>query len=474
MVTSAAFSVATAAGHLEVQVPTAQVPLRTFSRHRSHASFSRNTHSVMDNTLFLNARIIDPEQGEGECGWLLQQRGVIVATGIGDPPSREDCEVVDCAALSLAPGLIDIGVKVAEPGERHKESYQSAGAAAVAGGVTTIITRPDTKPAIDSPETLEFVKRRANTVSLANFLPMAALTKNREGKEMTEIRLLRDAGAAAFSDCDHVIADTKVFARALSYARSCDSLIIAHPQDQGLSVRTSATAGKFASLRGLPAVSVMAERIGLERDIALVEMTRARYHADQITTAAALPALRRAKDSGVDITAGVSIHHLTLNSLDIADYRTFFKVKPPLRSEEDRCVVVQALSEGLIDVISSMHTPQDEESKRLPFEEAASGAVALETLLPAALRLYHGGHLSLPRLFQVLALNPANRLGLDAGRLSTGAPADLILFDPDKPFVVDRHSLKSKSKNTPFDGQTLQGCVLETWVAGERRFNARQ
>ncbi|MCY4151720.1 MAG: dihydroorotase [Aestuariivita sp.] len=427
----------------------------------------------MDGTLFSNARIIDPERGEIECGWLLQQRGSIVATGIGEPPAREGCEAIDCVGMCLAPGLIDAGVKVGEPGERHKESYQSAGAAAVAGGVTTIITRPDTKPAIDSPETLEFVKRRANTVSMANFLPMAALTKGRDGKEMTEIRLLQDAGAAAFSDCDRVIADTKVFARALSYARSCNALIIAHPQDQGLSVGATATAGKFASLRGLPAVSVMAERIGLERDIALVEMTKARYHADQVTTATALPALKRAKEGGLDITAGVSIHHLTLNSLDVADYRTFFKVKPPLRSEEDRCAAVQALSEGLIDVISSMHTPQDEESKRLPFEEAASGAVALETLLPAALRLYHGGQLSLTRLFQVLALNPANRLGLPAGRLRAGAPADLILFDPDKPFVVDRHSLRSKSKNTPFDGQTLQGRILGTWVGGKRRFDGQ-
>ena len=211
----------------------------------------------------------------------------------------------------------------------------------------------------------------------------------------------------------------------------------------------------------------MAERIGLDRDIALVEMTGARYHADQITTMRALPALERAKRNGLDITAGVSIHHLTLNELDIANYRTFFKVKPPLRSEDDRQAVIEALGTGLIDIISSMHTPQDEESKRLPFEEAASGAVALETLLPAALRLYHAGQLDLPALFRAMSLNPARRLGLSCGRLTAGAPADLVLFDADVPFVMDRFALRSKSGNTPFDGQRMQGKVLATYVAGK-------
>ncbi|HAR50276.1 MAG TPA: dihydroorotase, partial [Roseovarius nubinhibens] len=208
------------------------------------------------------------------------------------------------------------------------------------------------------------------------------------------------------------------------------------------------------------------------RDIALLEMTGARYHADQITTARALPALARAKRNGLDITAGTSIHHLTLNELDIADYRTFFKVKPPLRSEEDRQAVIEALRDGLIDIISSMHTPQDEESKRLPFEEAASGAVGLETLLPAALRLYHSGDLTLAELFRAMSLNPAKRLGLASGRLTEGAPADLVLFDPDAPFVLDRWKLNSKSKNTPFDGARMQGKVLATYVAGTPVFEA--
>src|SRR6056297_1299626 len=416
-------------------------------------------------TLFTDARLIDPEDGTDAPGWLLVEKGVIVAKGTGtDRPQAE--HTVACGGHCLAPGIVDIGVKVCEPGERHKESYRSAGLAAAAGGVTTMVTRPDTQPSIDSPEALEFVARRANAAGPVHVLPMAALTKGREGREMTEIGFLMDAGAVAFTDCDHVVTNTKVLSRALTYARALGALIIAHPQEPGLSAGASTTSGKFASLRGLPAVSPMAERMGLDRDIALLEMTGARYHADQITTARALPALERAKRNGLDITAGTSIHHLTLNELDVADYRTFFKVKPPLRSEEDRQAVVEALRTGLIDTLSSMHTPQDEESKRLPFEEAASGAVALETLLPAAMRLYHAGDLDLPTLFRAMALNPAKRLGLPGGRLAEGAPADLVLFDPDKPFVMDRNTLRSKSKNTPFDGQRMQGRVLATYVGG--------
>jgi len=419
-------------------------------------------------TLFTNAKLIDPEAQTEDTGWLLVQNGAIAATGQGEPPQAD--ETIDCNGLCLAPGIVDIGVKVGEPGERHKESYASAARAAAAGGVTTMAIRPDTSPAIDTPEALEFVKRRANEDSAVNVLPLAALTKGREGREMTEIGFLMDAGAVGFSDCDAVVTNTKVFQRALTYARSLGALVIAHPQEPILSAGAAVTSGKFATLRGLPSVSPMAERMGLDRDIALLEMIGARYHADQITTARALPALERAKRNGLDITAGTSIHHLTLNELDVADYRTFFKLKPPLRSEDDRLATVEALASGLIDTISSMHTPQDEESKRLPYAEAASGAVALETLLPAALRLVHAGSLTLAQLFRALALNPAKRLQLASGRLSKGAPADLMLFDPNKPFVLDRTTLLSKSKNTPFDGQRLQGKVVATYVAGKKVF----
>jgi dihydroorotase len=417
---------------------------------------------------FTNARLIDPEAGADTSGSLTVKGGLILAR---DGSAPKGATVIDCGGKCLAPGIVDLGVKIGEPGERHRESFGSAGAAAAAGGVTTIIARPDTSPAIDTPETLEFVTRRAAEAPV-RIRHMAALTKGRQGAEMTEIGFLRDAGAIAFTDVFRVSTDAKAITRAMSYARSLGALVVGHPQDPGLSAGAAATSGKFASLRGIPAVSPMAERMGLERDLALVEMTGVAYHADQITTAKALPALARAKVAGLDVTAGTSIHHLTLNEFDVGDYRTFFKVTPPLRSEQDRLAMVAAVADGTIDIISSMHTPADEESKRLPFEEAAPGAVALETFLPAAMRLYHAGHLTLPALFRAMALNPARRLGLPQGRLTPGAPADLVLFDPDAPFLMDRFKLRSKSKNTPFDGARMEGKVLATYVAGTQVFAA--
>lgn len=409
-----------------------------------------------------NARLINPEAGTDAIGSVTLHDGLITAINGAAPKSAR---IIDCAGHCLAPGIIDIGVKIGEPGERHKESFRSAGLAAAAGGVTTIIARPDTLPAIDTPEVLEFVTRRA-AESAVRIRHMAALTKGRAGHEMTEIGFLLDAGAVAFSDVFNVSTDTKALGRAMVYARALGALIIGHPQEPGLSAGAATTSGKFASLRGLPGVSPMAERIGLDRDLGLVEMTGARYHADQITTARSLPALMRARANGLDVTAGVSVHHLTLNELDVGDYRTFFKFTPPLRSEDDRLAMVQAVADGVIDIIGSFHTPADEESKRLPFEEAASGAVGLQTLLPAALRLMHAGQIDLATLFRALSLNPARRLGLPQGRMAVGAPADLVLFDPNAPYVLDRFKLLSKSKNTPFDGCRMEGKVLATFVGG--------
>jgi dihydroorotase len=415
-----------------------------------------------------NARLIDPAAGTDTPGSVTLKDGLIVAINGASPKSAS---TIDCRGHCLAPGIVDWGVKIGEPGERHKESFRSAGLAAAAGGITTMIMRPDTHPAIDTPETLEFVTRRA-AESPVRIRHMAALTKARAGHEMTEIGFLRDAGAIAFTDVFNVTNDTKALSRALSYARSLGALVVGHPQEPGLSAGAATTSGKFASLRGLPGVSPMAERMGLDRDLGLVEMTGARYHADQITSARSLPALERAKANGFDVTAGVSVHHLTLNEFDVGDYRTFFKLTPPLRSEDDRLAMVDAVARGLIDVIGSFHTPADEESKRLPFEEAASGAVGLETLLPAALRLVHGGNMALPVLWRALSLNPARRLGLPQGRMAPGAPADLVLFDPGAPFVLDRFTLRSKSKNTPFDGARMEGKVLRTYVAGVEVFAA--
>lgn len=420
--------------------------------------------------LLTNARLIDPETRTETTGTLVIEGGKIKEILTQDIDKEQNFpagKVVDCKGLCLAPGIVDVGVKICEPGEGHKESFRSAGLAAAAGGVTTIIARPDTTPAIDTPETLEFVTRRAAEKSIVQIHHMAALTKGRAGQEMTELSFLQDAGALGFSDGDHVVSDAKVLSRAMTYAKGLGALVVGHPQDPTLSKGAAVTSGKFATLRGLPAVTPLAERMGLERDLALVEMTGARYHADQITTARALPVLERAKANGLDVTAGVSVHHLTLNEIDVGDYRTFFKLKPPLRSEDDRAAVVEAVASGLIDIISSMHTPQDEDSKRLPYEDAASGAVGLETLLPAALRLVHAGGLDLPGLFRALSYNPARRFGLPGGRLAPEAPADLVLFDPDAPLVLDRFKMLSKCKNTPFDGAKLQGKVRATILGGK-------
>jgi len=419
-------------------------------------------------SLLINARIINPEAGTDTLGSILIENGKI--SGIYTDNQNFDFKIqttIDCDGKCLAPGIIDIGVKIGEPGERHKESFRSAGAAAACGGVTTMVIRPDTEPTVDSPEILEFVFRRAVSDSIVNVLPMAALTKGRNGTEMAEIGFLKDAGAVAFTDCDHVVTDNKVFTRCLTYAKGLNALIITHPQEPMLSNGACATSGALATKLGLPSVSPYAELMQLQRDLALAEMTGARVHFDQLSCAAGLNTLARAKGKGLSVSAGTSIHHLTLNEQDIEGYPTFFKIKPPLRSEDDRIALIDAVASGIIDIISSMHTPQDEESKRLPFEAAASGAVGLETLLPAAMQLVHGEYMDLPTLWRALSLNPAKLLGLNVGRIEIGAPADLVLFDPDKPFILDRSKLLSKSKNTPYDGRTMQGKVIRTFIAGE-------
>ena len=414
-------------------------------------------------TLLTNAKVIDPLTETISDGEVMFEDGIII-------PKETADETIDCQGQYVSPGLIDLGVKVGEPGERHKESYKSAGASAAAGGVTTIVTRPDTIPAIDTPEVLEFIRRRAQEVCPVNVFHMVALTKERAGREMTEIGFLKDAGAIAFTDFNNVVKNSKILSRALSYAKSLDALVIGHPQDPDLSEESSATSGKFASLRGLPSVTPLAERMALDRDMALVELTGVQYHFDQITTARSIPALERAKRNGHKVTAGTSIHHLTLNEFDVADYRSFFKLNPPLRSENDRIAIIDAVNSGVIDIVSSFHTPQDEESKRLPFETAAAGAVGLETLLPASLQLFHSQSVSLGKLIRTMTLNPAILLNLPSGRITPGAPADLIIFDADTPFILDRETLKSKSKNTPYDGQKLQGKVRRTIVSGKTIF----
>ncbi|MAS42670.1 MAG: dihydroorotase [Rhodobacteraceae bacterium] len=420
--------------------------------------------------LLRNARLIDPEAGTDTLGDLLIEDGRIAAVAPPGELAFELGETTECGGLALAPGIVDMNVYVGEPGARHRESYRTVGLAAAAGGVTTLAVRPDTDPPIDDAAVLGFVAQRAAEACPVNVRIMGALTRGCAGKLMSEMGFLTDAGAVAFSDGDHAVADPVVMRRCLTYARSMGALVIHHPQEPAFAARGCATESFFATKLGLPGVPAMAERMMLERDLALVELTGARYHADQISTRGALEALARARAAGLPVSASASAHHLTLNELDIEPYRTFFKLDPPLRCEEDREALVAAVAEGLVEVIVSAHLPQDEELKRLPFEQAAPGAVGLETLLPAALQMVHGGAMDLPALFARLSLAPARLLGLEAGRLAVGAPADLVLFDPGAPFVLDRAGLRSRSKNTPYDLRRMTGKVRGTWVAGARVF----
>jgi dihydroorotase len=357
-------------------------------------------------------------------------------------------------------------VFIGEPGYRHRESYRTGGQAAAAGGVTTIIAQPMTEPPIDDPAVVESIRRRADEICPVRVHVMGALTAGLQGKCMSEMGFLHDAGAVAFTDGDHPVADPAVLRRCMTYARQLGALIVHHPQEPTLTAAGCATEGFFSTKLGLPGIPAIAERMMLERDLALVELTGARYHADQLSTAAAVEVLRAAKERGLPVTASASIHHLTLNELDIGDWRSFFKFNPPLRSEEDRRALVEAVADGVIDVITSAHMPQDEETKRVPFEIAAPGAIGLETLLSASMQLVHAGALDLPTLFRRLSTAPARLLGLEGGSLAVRAPADLVLFDPGAPYVLDRSTLRSRSKNTPYDLRRMEGKVIATFVGG--------
>ncbi|WP_020178310.1 dihydroorotase [Methylopila sp. M107] len=416
-------------------------------------------------TLFVNARLICPASGRDEIGSLLADGGTIAELGSNVPPAAR-AEVVDCKGAVLAPGLIDIGAFVGEPGAEHRETIETASLAAAAGGVTTIVTRPDTTPPVDAPEIVDYLKRRARDTASVNVVPMAALTKGVAGAEMTEMGLLLDAGAVAFTDGPHSVRSARVMRRAMTYARDLGALVACHTEDSDLASGGAMNEGEFASRLGLAGRPAAAETLVLERDVRLAALTGCRYHANLVTCGASLEVVARAKASGAQVTCGASIAHLTLNENDVGEYRTFFKLAPPLRHEDDRMALVRALADGLIDVVCSAHDPQDVETKRRPFAEAEDGAIGLETMLAAGLRLVHSGDVTLPRLLAAMSTRPAELLGIPGGRLAIGAPADLILFDPDAPWVLDAATLRSKSKNTPFDQARLQGRVLMTVVAG--------
>jgi dihydroorotase len=416
----------------------------------------------------LNARLVDPERETETRGGLIAIDGLIA--GVGAAVMRDslpaDARIVDCGGDVVAPGLIDMRCFVGEPGAEHRETIASASAAAAAGGVTSLVMRPDTNPPVDDPAVVDFILRRARDDAKVRIFPSAALTKGLIGHEIAEIGLLAEAGAVAFSDGPLSVADALTMRRAMTYARDCDALVAPVCEDRSLRGEGVMAEGLRASWLGLPGIPREAETIALERDLRLVGLTGVRYHAALLSNRLSLAAMARARDEGFGVSCGVSINSLTLNELDVGDYRTFLKLTPPLRSEDERMALVEALSAGLIDVISSDHDPQDVETKRLPFAEAASGAIGVETMLSASLRLVSGGHVGLPRLIRAMTLRPAEILKLPVGRLAVGAPADVIRFDPDEPYVLDPAELHSRCRNTPFDAARLEGRVKLTLVAG--------
>ena len=391
------------------------------------------------STVFLNARLIDPETERDEPGGVLVNDGIIADLG---PHLRrnapEGAEVIDCKGHVVCPGIVDAQVFTGEPGAEHRETLKTASQSAAAGGVTTIIVMPDTQPVIDQVALVDFISRRARDNALVHVYTMAAMTRGLEGEEMTEIGLLKRAGAIAFSNGKSSITNTRVMRNVLNYSKDFGALIVHHTEDPYLSGTGAMNSGEVATRLGLPGVSKVAETIVLERDVRLVEMTGARYHAATITCEESLDVVRKAKARGLHVTCGVSINHLTLNEIDIGSYRTFLKVRPPLRHEDDRQAMVRGIANGEIDVIVSSHDPQDVDVKRRPFSEAADGAVGLETLVPAALRLHHSGDLTLIDLLRPMTINPAKLFGLPTGRLSAGAPADLIIVDLGEPWVVNK------------------------------------
>ena len=418
--------------------------------------------------LLANARIVDPSRDFDMVGDLLIADGVIreAKKGIGAAGVPEGTDVIDCRGKLIAPGLIDMRAFVGEPGAGYRETFASASQAAAAGGVTTIVCQPNTSPVIDDPATVDFVLRRARDTAIVHVHPMAALTKDLEGKEMTEIGLLKAAGAVAFTDGDKSVTNAQVMRRALEYAGDFDALIVHHTEDPDLIGDGVMNEGEFGARLGLLGIPKAAETIMLERDIRLVALSGGRYHAASITCGESLEVLRRAKNAGLNVTASCSINHITLNETDIGPYRTFLKLSPPLRAEEDRKLLVNALASGLVDMVMSDHNPQDVEVKRLPFAEAAPGAIGLETMLVAGLRLMHAGDIDLVTLLRAMSTRPAELLGLPGGTLKSGAIADVIVVDLETPWVLDPGELKSKCKNTPFDEARMTGRVVRTIVAG--------
>jgi len=419
-----------------------------------------------------NGRIVDPATNHDAPGAVLVVDGKIAGLTNGAPQGvPEGAELFDARGMVVAPGLIDMRVFTGEPGHEYRETLQSAADAAAAGGVTSFVLMPDTTPVIDDGALVDFLLRRAGATASVNILPAAAITRGLRGEEITEFGLLKEAGAVALSDGRHSIQSAGLLRAAFTYAANFDLPVMHHVADHTLVGEGVMNEGTLATVSGLKGIPVEAETIPLARDLQLAALTGVRYHAAQVSTGAAVELLAATKGRNSKVSAGISINNLALNDNDVAPYRTFFKLSPPLRSEDDRQAVIEGLKSGAIDVIHSAHDPQDSEVKRQPFAEASDGAVGLETLLAAALRLHHSGDVPLISLLRAMTSRPAEILGLASGRLAVGAPADIIVIDPDYPWVVRDKDLRSRSRNTAFEGARMQGAVMHSFVAGRPVFS---
>ena len=417
-----------------------------------------------------NTRLFDPASNLDEIGNILFNEEGIIACG-KDIPLAQDVTTIDGTGLITTPGLVDMQVFIGEPGGEYRETLATASQAAAAGGVTTMIMMPDTQPVIDDAALVDYISRRARGTALVNVHPMAGITKGLDGVMMNEFGLLHEAGAVAFTDGSRSVMNARIMQKAMSYAANFNALIMHHAIDTNLVGEGVMNEGELAIRLGLSGIPVIAETIMIERDIRLLEATGARYHIAQISSRESIDIVRQAKDKGLPVTCGVSSNHLMLNQNDVENYRTFAKLMPPLRTEEDRQALIEAIADGTIDVIVSGHNPQGEDAKRRPFGEAEFGSIGVETLLAAGLTLHHEVKVPLTRLIEAMSTTPARLLGLSAGTLSIGHPADLILIDIDAPWIVDADNLHSRSRNAAIEGRKVQGKVTETIVSGKTVFS---
>ena len=428
----------------------------------------------MKEKIFINARIIDPSQKMDEKGSLiLDKNGKVKAIGknVKKSDAESSAEIFDIKGNVLIPGIVDMKAFVGEPGYEYKENFRTLSQAALAGGVTSIVTMPNTKPIIDNVSMVDFIIRRGRDKAAVNLFPCASITKQTEGKLMTEFGLLSLRGIVGFSDVNKTVQNTELMARIMDYASDIGVLIMQHAEDYELSKNSCINDGEIATRLGLEGVSQIAEKIIIERDLSLLSEYPCRYHINQISSKKSLEVIKKNKSNGKKFSVGVSINNLSLNENDIGEFKTFLKLSPPLRLEEDRLSLVQGIKENLIDVIVSDHIPEDEESKRLPFSQAATGAIGIETLLPLALEMHHNESLPLNKIIETLTINPAKILQINKGTLAKGSDGDICVLDLDAPWVVEAEKLKSKSKNTAIEGRKLQGKILMTFLNGELVFN---